>query len=263
MIGTIGSMQVGELVGALDERFPFSGAAEWDPVGLQIGDASSPAGTVAVCHEITESTVARVENSAIDTLVAYHPLLFVPTVTITAGPTPTGRALRLARRGTNVVVVHTALDAATPGTGDHLLDVLGIESAGVFAPTDDGDPTTAIGRIGTLDGALDAHGLGRLVGERLEVPCRIADAGRPIHTVAVVPGSGGSFVEQAAAVADALVTGDVNHHRAVAAVDAGLSIIDAGHPATERAGIRALYAAVYDMIRDTVHMTDDPTPWET
>jgi putative NIF3 family GTP cyclohydrolase 1 type 2 len=41
-------------------------------------------------------------------------------------------------------------------------------------------------------------------------------------------------------VADALVTGDVSHHGAVRALDLGLAIVDPGHTATERPGMRSL-----------------------
>ncbi len=60
-----------------------------------------------------------------------------------------------------------------------------------------------------------------------------------VGRVAVVPGSGSSFIGAAAAAgADVLVTGDVGHHRMVEAGDRGLAIIDPGHLATERPGMR-------------------------
>jgi len=60
------------------------------------------------------------------------------------------------------------------------------------------------------------------------------DPARRIGTVAVGAGAGGSLVAAAAAAgAEVLVTGDISHHTAHDALDAGLCLIDPGHWATE------------------------------
>ena len=84
--------------------------------------------------------------------------------------------------------------------------------------------------------------------------------------MAVVPGSGGDFLSAARSLgADAAVTGDVSHHRIVAANDQGLGVVDPGHTPTERPGMAALVAAVDRAVAGAatvVDLTDaDPTPW--
>ena len=89
--------------------------------------------------------------------------------------------------------------------------------------------TGFIGRIGSWSGTLED--LGRLVAERLGgAGLRVSGAGdRQVSRVAVVPGSGADFLSAARSLgADAIVTGDVSHHRIVAANDRGLSVIDPG-----------------------------------
>ena len=55
-----------------------------------------------------------------------------------------------------------------------------------------------------------------------------------MRRVAVLGGSGGSFIPEAAASgAGAYVTGDVDYHDALLAESLGLTVIDAGHAATE------------------------------
>ena len=85
-----------------------------------------------------------------------------------------------------------------------------------------------------------------------------------VGALAVVPGSGSAFVEAAAEVADVLVTGDVSHHRTVAAADLGLAIVDPGHTATERPGMRALAAMVTEVAgAEVLDLTDlDPQTWD-
>lgn len=116
-----------------------------------------------------------------------------------------------------------------------------------------------VGRAGTIAPVSTVDDLAALVSERIGGVLRVAGTG-PVKTVAVLPGSGASFIE--AADADVLVTGDVGHHRARAALDRGMAIIDPGHAATERPGLRRLYAAVAQSVSSVVDLTDiDVDPW--
>ena len=80
--------------------------------------------------------------------------------------------------------------------------------------------------------------------------------------MAVLPGSGGARLDDAIATgAEVYVTGDLSHHSARRAVDSGLAVVDAGHSATERPGVRALYdlvARIVDGAIDLVGIDDDP-----
>lgn len=122
----------------------------------------------------------------------------------------------------------------------------------------------ALGRVGTTPVARLAD-LAALVARALPSTNIRVGAARPeVARVAVIPGSGASFAMSAlAAGADVLVTGDVDHHRAVAAIDAGLSVIDAGHAATERPGVGRLADWVAACSASVVDLTKlDPTPWK-
>ena len=58
--------------------------------------------------------------------------------------------------------------------------------------------------------------------------------GKKVASVAISPGSGKSVIKHAlAANCDVLITGDIDHHAALDAKEAGLMIIDAGHFGTE------------------------------
>ncbi len=69
----------------------------------------------------------------------------------------------------------------------------------------------------------------------------IGDPNRRIRKVAVVCGSGGDLLNEAAqAQADVFVTGELRFHQEVAAEAAGLAVVLAGHYATERPGVEHL-----------------------
>ncbi len=132
-------LTVSDVVGELGTFIPFHKSAGWDVAGLQLGDRQSPVQTIAVCHEVTEAVVSRVEQHQPSVLVTYHPLLFRPTKTLVVGSSPAGRAHRLIRAGTALVVAHTAWDVAPNGAADALAASLGIteiESFGVSAAPD-------------------------------------------------------------------------------------------------------------------------------
>ena len=149
---------------------------------------------------------------------------------------------------------------AAPGTGDAALVHLGFSTSGSFG-TDDAD-AAPLGRYADLDSEVDTAAMLVLLEGRLATPIRVADAGTPIRRLGILPGSGSSFLEEAAGLVDAVVTGDVSHHQASAALARGLTVFDAGHSATERPGIASLYAAVSAEVPTAVHWDDDPTPWE-
>lgn len=252
---------VSQVAEALAERTRPENAAAWDPVGLQIGDPGASVATVAVCHEVTEEVVRRLEVAPVDLLVTYHPLLFAPTNRLIAGRSAEARAYRLIRQGVSLLVTHTDFDASPGGTADALANVFDLRDVEHFGGDED-EGVPAIGRVGEFQGTLGvldamatdtfgSNGL-RLTGSRA----------KELRRVAVVPGSGSDFVERAAAVADALVTGDVSHHRAVRATDLGLAIVDPGHIATERPGMTALVKLVDELARVTLDLTGiDPTTW--
>lgn len=252
---------VSEFTLSLADKTRSDRAAPWDPVGLQLGDPAAEIETVAVCHEVTEEVVARLEELPVDLLVTYHPLLFAPTNRLVDGRSAESRARRLIRLGVNLVVTHTDFDMVEGGAADSLAAVFGLREVLPFGE-DEERGLLSIGRVGEFEGTLsvlDAMSSDAFGSNGLRVS---GDRRWRLERVAVVPGSGAEFVEAAAELADALVTGDVSHHRAVRAADLGLAIVDPGHVATERPGMRALVDLVAEIFPVTQDLTGiDPTTW--
>lgn len=115
------------LLSPLTER-----AAQWDKVGLQLGDPAAEVSTIGVCHEVTSEVIERAKG--IDLLITYHPLLFSPTTRVVAGSSPEGRAFRLLSQGTALYSVHTGWDAYEGGTADSLASAFGLTGITGFGP---------------------------------------------------------------------------------------------------------------------------------
>ena len=161
------TMTIGDVVGAIGRAAPWSKAAGWDPVGLQLGDAGHSASRVAVCHEVTETVVASLEADPVDLLVSYHPLLFRPVDRLVAGRSPAGRALRLLTAGIGLAVAHTNFDVAPGGTADTLASALGLEDPVGFGPAGSGDSVKIVtfvpeGQVDTVTEAMADAGAGRI-----------------------------------------------------------------------------------------------------
>lgn len=253
---------VARFVSAMAERTRPDNAAVWDPVGLQIGDPGAEVERVGVCHEVTDDVLTALDTSPVDMLVSYHPLLFQPVNRLVAGRSPEGRAMALLQRGTSLVITHTDFDVCQGGAADSLADALSLTNVESFGADDDGQ-LPAIGRFGGFGHTLDS--LDAMVTDLFGIAgLRVSgDRSAMLERVGVVPGSGSDLIEAAAEVADALVTGDVSHHRAVAGLDRGLAIVDPGHIATERPGMEALVQMVSGLavaeVLDLTHI--NPTTW--
>ena len=137
-----------------------------------------------------------------------------------------------------VVPTHAALRVAAAARAAHpyeepVLDVYHV----------DGHPKgCGYGRLGRLPEPLTPEELCDHVSESLGFPARlVADPQRSLRSVAVLGGSGGSFVREAAlSGADAYVTGDLDYHDGLLAGSLGLVAVDAGHAATELPSLEPL-----------------------
>lgn len=125
---------VAQVAAAIGASIHLDKAAEWDPVGLQLGDPAAAVSRVAVCHEITPETARRLIDAGIDMAVSYHPLLFRPVTKLVAGQGAAGRAHALIANGIALVVVHTAFDVSPGGTADALATALSLEDVSGFGP---------------------------------------------------------------------------------------------------------------------------------
>lgn len=110
-------------------------------------------------------------------------------------------------------------------------------------PLRPGPSSTGAGRIGRLPTPSDLASLARLAADRLPAPGLqiVGDPLGPVERVAIVCGAGDDFIPDARkAGVDVLLIGEVRFHRALEAEAIGLSMIVAGHYATERPGVEAL-----------------------
>ena len=99
------------------------------------------------------------------------------------------------------------------------------------------------GRVGRLPAATTLGAFAQSVSEQLDSPGLqfVGGADKRVERVAIVCGAGDDFLADAArARADVLLIGEARFHRALEAEALGVSLIVAGHHATERPGVEDL-----------------------
>jgi len=230
---------LGDVLDALDARYAPALAESWDAVGLVCGDRHEPVRRVLFAVDPTDDVVDEVIETGADLLVTHHPL-FLTAVHGVPADDPKGRLVhRLVRAGAGLFVAHTNADRAPDhGVNDALAAVLGLADTRPLQPAA-ADPRAGLGRIGRLPGAVTLAEFARLAAGALPDTAggvrAAGDPGRPVRTVAVCGGSGGSLLPAAAAAgADVLLTSDLRHHPVTDVLEAGgPAVCDVAHFASE------------------------------
>ena len=147
-----------------------------------------------------------------------------------------------------IVSAHLARHAAEAAIAAHPYE----ETALDIYPIEGHPQGCGYGRIGALPGPMTPKELAGHVSERLGFPARLVadlDPERRMERIAVLGGSGGSFIRDAAASgADAYVSSDLSYHDALLAEALGLTAVDAGHAATELPSLEPLARRLGELV---------------
>lgn len=128
------TLTVADCIGFLARFAPLELAADWDNVGLLVGDAAAPVERVMTCLTITPAVVDEAIAERVELIVSHHPVLFRGTKKLTTH-TPDGRLLLpLLRAGVAVYSPHTALDNCSGGINDGLCERLGLTDVQPLRP---------------------------------------------------------------------------------------------------------------------------------
>lgn len=250
-----------ELVAQVIEKIaPKSWAEDWDNVGLLVGDGSTPVERILITLDGTLEVAAEAKEFGAQLIVAHHPVMFRPLKNLRADNAAAQLPLLLWQHQIGYYAAHTNLDQSILSSSRALGDVLGLEEMKALVEPAKaeaalpGQDRQGYGVIGYLPGPerlgvvwkdflnyLEQLGVcsqpGDLAGVRLA-----GDLEQSVRKVAVVNGSGSSFLPKALFKgADLLITGDVDHHAALEALDRGMAVGDLGHFLSEAPMLQALY----------------------
>lgn len=224
-----------EILDKLEKKYPLSAAEDWDNPGLLAGRDDGEIGRIFVVLDVTAEAVREAADWGADLIISHHPLIFSPMKKISNCSFPGKKILELISHGIACYAMHTNFDVCA--MADINARLLALRDPEVLCVTEQSEAGEAgIGRVGLLPEPMTLRGCAEYVKKRFGLP-QVKVFGDPdarVERAAVSGGSGKSMVARAiAAGAEVLITGDIDHHTGLDAVDQGLFIIDAGHYGTE------------------------------
>ncbi|MFC7135553.1 Nif3-like dinuclear metal center hexameric protein [Halobaculum litoreum] len=253
-------MDRSEFVDRLDEALDTDAYADLDasPNGLQVGSRAGEVDTVAFAVDAVGATAAAAVERGADALVAHHGVVWGGLDRVTGREYD--RIEPLVANDVALYVSHLPLDGhQSLGNAAGVADVLGLvdrEPFGELGPEHIGQrgvlpEATALDDLAaTLEAAVDHGGAG----------VQVLDTGpETVESVGIVTGSGSDWLREAADLGlDALVTGEAKGKLYHEAREAGVSVVLAGHYATETFGVRALRDLAAEWGLETTYV-DHPT----
>ncbi|AFQ45785.1 Nif3-like dinuclear metal center hexameric protein [Desulfosporosinus meridiei] len=253
------AVTVGLVAQVIEKIAPKSWAEEWDNVGLLVGSGSKPVERIMLTLDCTLDVIEEAKEYGAQLIVAHHPLIFRPLKNLRSDNAAAQVPLSLFKNDIAYYAAHTNLDQSRLSSSSILGELLELDKMEYLERVYDFNPN----RNDTQE-----HGYG--VSGYLRHPQKLSDlwskfldklkqaqiyaqaydltgvrlAGsldQEIRKVAIVNGSGGRFVPKALFKgADLLITGDVDHHAALDALEGGMAIGDLGHFLTEAPMLKLL-----------------------
>lgn len=218
---------VGKIYDAINEFAPFSEQMDFDNAGLLVGSKNDSVTKVLLALDITAETVKEAQQMGAELILSHHPVIFHPLKKLASNSVP----YMLARSGIAAICAHTNLDFAKGGVNSCLADVLEIEEQeNMFSEN------IPQGIVGNVKEERTPKEFAEHVKKKLGA-CSVVytDGEKSIRRVAVCGGAGEDLLFEAIeAGADAFVTGESKHHLLLAAKEMGITMVIAGHYASEQ-----------------------------
>ncbi|MDO4518979.1 MAG: Nif3-like dinuclear metal center hexameric protein [Eubacteriales bacterium] len=227
-------MKVLDLTAWLDAHHPERYAESWDNVGLLVGDDTKEVTKVMLTLDLTENIVDQAIEAGADMIISHHPMIFSGMKRVNNHDFLGRKVLKLIQHGIQYYAMHTNYDII--GMADLSADYFQLTDTRVLSVTAPEEEPQGIGRVGKLPRPMTLLECAEHVKKcnKLEHVRIYGDPSAMIEEVAVCTGSGKSLLKDALdSGAQVYITGDIDHHTGLDAVEQGLFLIDAGHFGTE------------------------------
>ncbi|WP_088228645.1 Nif3-like dinuclear metal center hexameric protein [Desulfosporosinus sp. FKB] len=250
------AVSIGLVAQHIEKLAPKYWAEEWDNVGLLVGSGSTPVERILIALDGTLEVIEEAKDFGAQLIVAHHPIMFRPLKNLRSDNPAAKIPLTLFNYQIGYYAAHTNLDQSRLSSSITLGEILGLKELklleeqsynsteelrgyGVIGYLERPEPLEAVWQ-NFLERLLQSNSYAHpynLTGVRLAGSLK-----KDIRKVAIVNGSGGRFVPKALFKgADLLITGDVDHHAVLDALEGGMAVGDLGHFLSEAPMLQALY----------------------
>ena len=249
-----------QLTSFLDGLFANCKVHDRSNNGLQV-EGNAIVHKAAFAVDACQETFERAAQTGANFLFCHHGLSWGGGLPYITG-IHARRIRTLMANGISLYAMHLPLDAhQTVGNNAQLADLVGIapELRHPFAECQG----LQIGYYGNFAEPTTLEAIAAKLNLALPTTCRTLEncGGKPVRSMAIVSGGGDFWLEEAVALpVDAFLTGEMLHQRYHVAKELGISVIIAGHYATETTGPKAVMNAVRLKFPDLpVEWLDVPT----
>ncbi len=211
-------------------------AEEWDNVGLLVGDLDSTVKKIVVSLDANEDTIRKAIKNEADLLITHHPLFFRPLKQLVTDNNISRDISLLIKNNIALYVAHTNLDVLDWGTGLALCNSLGLIYERPFINSKkSGDNELGFGAIASVDKKILASGLKERIEKGLGsggVKIYNWNPKKKINKIALLPGSGSSFIKMLSHDVDVYISSDLKYHD-IEDCPSNVMLIDVGHDISE------------------------------
>lgn len=216
----------------LDQFAPFESAMQWDNCGILVGDGQDNVTKCLLCLDVTPFVIEEAKKIGANLIVSHHPVIFHAPKQISSSAI----LYDVIAAGIGVICAHTNLDRAENGINTQLSQKLGLIQIQPLDSTAGQEAVVSLAKKGVLEKPLFASEFAQLVKERLGCEAvQYVDGQKKIKNVAICGGSGFEMLYTVQKMEiDAIVSAEAKHHEMLDAQRFGITLIDAGHYATEQ-----------------------------
>lgn len=229
-------MKAREIMDFMNGWAPESLAESWDNVGFQIGRDDLDVSGIVLALDLDERVFEFAREKNANMIISHHPFIFGGLNSITNETYLGSLIMKLIENNMVFYAAHTNLDQAQDGVNEELARIFDLKASRVLEVTSDEAGELGYGMIGSIE-RIRVRELIDRVKEGLAISSLTVygDINREVESLALVGGSGSSFIELAAKEgADLLITGDIKYHDGQLAERLGLVLVDPGHFHTEK-----------------------------
>jgi dinuclear metal center YbgI/SA1388 family protein len=170
-----------DVVEFLEQLAPLTLAAEWDNVGLLLGDRSREVNRIMTCLTVTPESAAEAIEGSAQLIVSHHPILFRSVKRLTSDSHEGRMLLGLIQAGVSVFSAHTAFDDSASGINESIGRRLGIVDLRPLRPKPPDQQFKVVvfvpdADLGRVSDAIFAAGAGN-IGQYSQCSFRLAGTG--------------------------------------------------------------------------------------
>lgn len=228
-------LKANDIIQMMEKWAPTELAETWDNIGFQVGDESMRVNKILIALDIDHRVVKKAIDEDYHMIITHHPFIFNGVKHITNLDYDGKILMDLIKNDIIIYNAHTNLDQTISGVNEELGKLFQLKDSEIIVENEENDKY-GYGKVGNINKIkLEdyIYEIKRILDvERVTV---YGDIEKEIERVALIGGSGASFIEDVALTgADLFITGDIKYHDAQKAEKLGLTLVDAGHFHTEK-----------------------------